>query len=125
MKNIKRWKEFNEAVWPLSIFTSEYDKQVKDIFDKIKNGFDPEELKISGSGFNYRMEETSSDSGYVNIRAWDCMGIHVYLYIGTTGEPDEEIPCSSILARKIYNFLKNKYLEMKKSKKLDILNKIA
>lgn len=124
---IKSWSQFNEAIWPLSLFTSDFDKQINILFDKIKNRFDIEQLSYTNSmtceKFEYNIEETDSDSGYIKIEVsydydydYDEFTLHV---------DDEVIKCSNFLIKKIFKFFETKKNEKIKLGKINFLkNKI-
>jgi hypothetical protein len=125
MKNIQSFKKFNEA-----IFTSLYDKQLKEIFNRIKLSFDINSLKEKGYDGYEGYEYTHIDSDYTKDLVLRIKKNHADFTLVSTFNlyiDNEEINCSHILARIIYTFFNSKWLVVKKeeekNRKLDILNK--
>lgn len=114
MKHLKR---FNEG-----IFTSDYDKLVKNLFDRIKEIFDESNLSYDADhdAFFYNLEETDSESGFIELAIAET-GWLTPEYVLCID--DDEIKCSFLLKRKIYRFLKSNWKQknlLRLQKKYDV-----
>ena len=109
MKHIKEYNQYNEAWFDSTskfpLFT-EYDKIVRNLFNRMKATFNVENFGDSNYSdqYIYRLEETDSIEGFIEINIHENFNNVIVLRID-----DEEIPCSLILRHKIYNFLKKKW----------------
>lgn len=109
MKKIKTFENFKNTMIG-NIFTSDFDKSINDIFQEIKNDFDFN--NISGGplekydGFiEYNLNGTK-----IQVRDDTFFAIPGY----TIMINDEDIKCSYLEARKMYNFLIKKWKEKEK-----------
>lgn len=146
MKYLKEYKLFNEDInfdglkkfaynfkhnWP-----NEYDKILEDIFDRASEIFDMNSVEkwlshtIPGDfydGFIYRMEETDSENGYVEIKIarrsnWMIEDIGYEYKIWIDGE---EISFNDTsIAKKFWNLFYNGLINKKKQEEKDKLDSI-
>lgn len=145
MKYLKEYKSFNEDInfdwlkkfaynfkhnWP-----NEYDKILEDIFDRVSEIFDMNSVEkwlghtIPGDfyeGFIYKMEETDSENGYVEIKIarrsnW-MIDISYEYKIWIDGE---EISFNDTsIAKKFWNLFSNGLINKKKQEEKDKLDSI-
>lgn len=130
---MKHLKYFNEGISDdasfigneiKSIFKTDYDKLVKNLFNRIKETFNIDNLSYgdtdSGYGLIYNLEETDSEYGFIKLSVVDTEFFAIPGYdLCIDGE---EIKCSFLLKRSIYRFLNNKWKSKDKEiKKADIL----
>lgn len=96
------------------LFTSDYDEPIKKIFQRIKDTFDINNLNSSSYDcVSYSLEETDTESGYINISVRRDMEFDYLLWIDG-GRPENLVECSQLLKRKIWKFLKSKWNEKNK-----------
>lgn len=105
MKYLKEYKEFEgiENTMISQIFTSKYDNILKKIFDEMVNDYRQSNLSDAKDGLGsikYKLKNgdiiTATDDSFFAIPGY------------TIKINDENIECSFLIARKIYNFLKPK-----------------
>ena len=91
-----------------------FNKPVNNIFDKIKEYFDPSRLTYDVDDYDdrytYELEETDSVTGFIRVVIYNNTDI-VFPFAFTLYVDDQEITCSRILRRTIYRFFKKKMKE--------------
>ena len=130
MKHLKKYDQYNESDLSFmrdeikSIFKTDYDKFVKNIFNRIKETFDPDCLSettvdVVYPRYVYELEETDSTSGFIKIEVADTNFFAIPGYdLWIDGE---EINCSFMLKRSIYKYLNKKWKpKAKEIKKADV-----
>lgn len=125
MNNLKTFEGFN-------IFNSKHDKYLEEILDTIKDTFDSNNLSydedvsaksgITTKGYEYRMEETDSPLGYINIIVRYTGPSLVSSFILIVN--NEDIDCSYMMARKFYNFFKSMWKIKENEKKQATISKL-
>lgn len=112
MNHLKEYNSYNEGFFRKD---SENDLIVKGIFNRIKETFDISNLNMMVFAYEYQLEETDSESGFIKLSIFDnSMGFSPFPF--NPGEyilaiDDERIDCSYFLKRKIYKYLKDRWEE--------------
>lgn len=119
MKHLKEYNQFNEGIFGLFGKPNVFDKPIKSLFNRVKDIFNIDNLKFSSDDkniFNYKLEETDSQTGFIYIRCRErtrSESDDYYLYVD-----NEEIDCSYTLKKKFY-----KFFEMKEKERVEILKR--
>jgi hypothetical protein len=104
-KVINEQKNLDEA-FIRSIFTSENDEMLENIFKIIKDNFNLDDLSLYPNGYMYEYRIFGGSAGVLRVvNAWLSLPPDSNMIVLLDGK---EIRCSYIMARKIWNFFKSK-----------------
>lgn len=110
---MKHLKEYNQFLVQEAFFTSDYDTAINNLYKRIRGIFDISKLTQGYGSYTYQLEETDSQSGFIEIyindnnhsRSFDEKKLLDY----DLNVDGRRIGCSNIMKRKIYKFFKSKW----------------
>jgi len=109
MEKLKKFESFKDTMVG-GIFTSDFDEEIKSIFNEIKDNYDSKNL--FGSPFK--------DEGFIGYKLDDrTVEVRDDMFFGIPGYKikinEINVDCSYLLNKKIYKYLNNKWKENEKS----------
>ena len=118
MKRLKTFENFKNTMVE-QIFTSDYDKEIGNIFKQIQDTYSSNNIKASNDGLG--TIEYNIGGTKIEVRDDAFFAIPGY----TLKINGKDIDCSFILNKKIYNYLHRKLKEKEKSKILNDISEVG